>query len=293
MKAFRKKRKGNRYSDEYRINRSGYCQIEEEQECNARRVAKAVGVSAQAVSKWENGGVPDTELLPKIADYFSISIDALFGRNITDYSNLQNALARKIVETEGPRRFEEAFEWCWIIERALFGKIIEDRSVKDQGASLDENEQIYSCILTDEGFTRMGVANRLPYFLIVPETKNKDAAFFKGINYTELFKDLSDQAFFDTLVFLNKRQHGKAFTPNLLIQSLHMDSDKALSVIGTLRKYGMIHMTQIEMDDATQEVYTFVPTPSFTAVLIFARELIDRPNRFAYGMNIRTKPYFE
>ena len=38
-------------------------------------LAKYVGVSAQAVSKWENGGVPDTELLPKIADYFEISID--------------------------------------------------------------------------------------------------------------------------------------------------------------------------------------------------------------------------
>ena len=33
-------------------------------------LARFVGVSAQAVSKWENGGVPDTELLPKIADFF-------------------------------------------------------------------------------------------------------------------------------------------------------------------------------------------------------------------------------
>ena len=32
-------------------------------------LAKYVGVSPQAVSKWENGGVPDTELLPKIADF--------------------------------------------------------------------------------------------------------------------------------------------------------------------------------------------------------------------------------
>ena len=27
-------------------------------------LANAVGVSTQAVSKWENGGTPDTELLP-------------------------------------------------------------------------------------------------------------------------------------------------------------------------------------------------------------------------------------
>lgn len=28
-----------------------------------------LGISSQAVSKWENRGVPDTELLPLIADY--------------------------------------------------------------------------------------------------------------------------------------------------------------------------------------------------------------------------------
>ena len=31
-------------------------------------LAGFVGVSTQAVSKWENGGVPDTELIPKNRD---------------------------------------------------------------------------------------------------------------------------------------------------------------------------------------------------------------------------------
>jgi len=43
-------------------------------------LAKNLDVSAQAVSKWENGGAPDLELLPRIADYFDVSIDYLFGR---------------------------------------------------------------------------------------------------------------------------------------------------------------------------------------------------------------------
>ena len=43
-------------------------------------LATYVGVSTQAVSKWENGGVPDTELLPKIADFFSVSVDYLLER---------------------------------------------------------------------------------------------------------------------------------------------------------------------------------------------------------------------
>lgn len=44
------------------------------------QLAEKVGVSFQAVSKWENGtAYPNVELLPHIASVFQISIDALLG----------------------------------------------------------------------------------------------------------------------------------------------------------------------------------------------------------------------
>lgn len=44
-------------------------------------LAQQLGVTNQAVSKWESGqSCPDITLLPAIADLFGISIDALFGR---------------------------------------------------------------------------------------------------------------------------------------------------------------------------------------------------------------------
>lgn len=44
-------------------------------------LAQQLGVTNQAVSKWESGqSCPDIALLPKIADLFGITIDALFGR---------------------------------------------------------------------------------------------------------------------------------------------------------------------------------------------------------------------
>ena len=43
-------------------------------------LAAAVGVTAQAVSRWESGGsYPDLELIPSIANYFGVSIDEMFG----------------------------------------------------------------------------------------------------------------------------------------------------------------------------------------------------------------------
>ena len=44
------------------------------------QLADKLGVTAQAVSKWENGSYPDCDLLPKIADIFDVSIDNLYGR---------------------------------------------------------------------------------------------------------------------------------------------------------------------------------------------------------------------
>ena len=44
-------------------------------------LAQALGVTNQAVSKWEsNQSCPDVMLLPEIADLFGISLDELFGR---------------------------------------------------------------------------------------------------------------------------------------------------------------------------------------------------------------------
>ena len=41
-------------------------------------LATAIGVTPQAISRWESeGGYPDIELLPALADFFSVSTDKL------------------------------------------------------------------------------------------------------------------------------------------------------------------------------------------------------------------------
>jgi len=47
------------------------------------QLAQALGVTNQAVSKWESGQCcPDIQLLPALADYFSVSLDMLMGRTV-------------------------------------------------------------------------------------------------------------------------------------------------------------------------------------------------------------------
>ena len=59
-------------------------------------LANALGVTCQAVSRWEaNGGYPDMEMIPAISNYFGITIDELFGYH-SDRENRIDAILRRV-----------------------------------------------------------------------------------------------------------------------------------------------------------------------------------------------------
>ena len=277
-------------------------QLRRKKSVTQEELAKYVGVSTQAVSKWENGGAPDVEILPKIADFFAVPIDELFNRSITDYTDLQASLIKKIQETAPEQQFKTVLNYCWDIERALYtfssnflleNGHFEDGSIEDYENKLSQQEQRYSSILSDYGFTRMGIANQLQYFLIVPEMQDTNIALFEGVDYLTFFKDFSDKDVFDACIFLHKRESNKGFTDNLFVKNLKIETNKAKQIIDVLEKYKLLAKTQIEMDDEIQTIYYFKPTPSFIAFLIFAKEMIKKPGHFSYYSECREKPYLQ
>ena len=268
--------------------------LRKERGMKQEELANRVGVSAQAVSKWENGGVPDTALLPGIADFFGVSIDSLFGRNISADGDLRDALRWSITATPREERLRKIFSYCWELERGFSeaGKTRSDGGLEEQQKHYGKNVQMYSSMRHDTGFTQMGLGHRAEYFLIVPEAENQDAVYFDGVDYPALFRFLGDKDAFDTCVLLNKRDHGTSFTPHLLVKRLGITLERAREILLGLENYHMLRKTELELDDETQTVYSFVPTPSFPAMLLFAHELIQRPDSFCYFWEGRMKPYF-
>ena len=60
---------------------SSIMRLRKENEMTQEQLANALGITYQAVSKWETGvSCPDIAMLPLLADLFGVSIDELFGR---------------------------------------------------------------------------------------------------------------------------------------------------------------------------------------------------------------------
>ena len=64
---------------------------------NQVEFAKAMGVSKQCVSNWENDNVmPSIEMLVKIADFFNVTTDYVLGRNEKTYIDVSGLTDEQI-----------------------------------------------------------------------------------------------------------------------------------------------------------------------------------------------------
>ena len=64
-------------------------------------LAQVLGVTCQAVSRWEaNGGYPDMEIMPSIANYFHVSIDELFGYQNDREEKIKSILGNADTDSE-------------------------------------------------------------------------------------------------------------------------------------------------------------------------------------------------
>lgn len=93
-------------------------------------LAEALGVTSQAVSRWEaGGGYPDMEMIPSIANYFGISIDELFGYN-NDRETKISAIIQKVNEYD----IKHSDDGIWVEECILI--------LRNGLAEFPQNEQL-------------------------------------------------------------------------------------------------------------------------------------------------------
>lgn len=135
------------------------------------------GVSGQAVFKWKNGGLPDTYLLPVVAESLGVSVDALFGmeKKLSDYSKDETLdifyeYCRNQTYSENDNgMFRFLFETLWTFHCQIYNydkrPLLSDVIEQNPG-----NPQITSQIIKDEGTTYLTLVKDFPFFCAVMDT---------------------------------------------------------------------------------------------------------------------------
>ena len=242
--------------------------LRREKQSKQEELANYVGVSTQAVSKWENGGMPDTDLLPRIADYFGVTIDALFGRTNSESNHLWHYLVKTLSDDDELKR---AFGVC---ERLIQAMQTDDASSEPEEIKLENGltSQLIS-VQRNSGFAKIVISDSLPYFFLIPDYSDMKAELFDMASLPALFTDLGDENFFKAITYLMLRESNKAFTPNLLTKKLSFSEIETSTVIEKLLRYRLLSSTKVEIDDEEITMYKTEMSQSFCAMIRFAREL--------------------
>lgn len=155
------------------------------------QLASKFGVSAQAVSKWENGSFPEGDLIPRIADHFGVSIDYLYGRE-----KKQVSLEQQIVDTltaigkenRGNKDFDIWKHYMDQVQRLIWafhvGAWSENEYYYDRPRTPEDVGETDSAVLNQYGYSFMRLNKDHEYYLFLRQPEGEDG-FLKWLPKTE------------------------------------------------------------------------------------------------------------
>lgn len=138
------------------------------------QLGQMIGVTTQAVSRWERGGTPDAELLPDISSILDVSIDALFGRN---EESLPTIIARRLCIMPRKEAYLFAFNICWAIQIGLLGDKEDineflNRFIEHSIINTNKEKDYFSRIIRDEGISDVRISPDFHHFFLMLEPKD-------------------------------------------------------------------------------------------------------------------------
>lgn len=200
-------------------------QLRKEKKVTQEQLAAHLGVSAQAVSKWENGSYPEGDLIPRLADFFEVSIDFLYGReerNVTVEQRVFSAL-HKLPEKE---YFDLMEKLIWAFQIGSWGS---NTSYYDRKQQEDGMPKTASVLLTDSGFSYLGQEKEKNFYLFLrdPDTQDGFASWMRGKpKVRKLFSFLAEEDYIEILIYLYSLNNEEYVSARTISQALGIPEKK-------------------------------------------------------------------
>ncbi|MDR2615806.1 MAG: helix-turn-helix domain-containing protein [Oscillospiraceae bacterium] len=255
-------------------------------------VAAAVGVSGQAVSKWEVGGSPDIELLPAISDCLGVSIDALFGRDALSHTDIVTEVWRAVAEagTLSTSGFQLSCELAWAANRGMFGISSSPKSeyfkiedIMHDADDIKPTNPIHSVYQNDGELCRIRIDKERRYYLLMPAPPEGWSFDGETDELLRLFALFADADFFKAAIFLHKREELK-FTASYLGKTLGLDDEKTAAVIAGLKSIKLVNEDVMEYDETRATYYISQQNSAIVPFLTLAEDMLKPASVFYGGM---------
>lgn len=264
------------------------------------QLGELVGVSGQAVSKWENGGVPDTYLLPSLSKVLGVSIDALFGveKKIGDCAQdevldaLFSFCQQKSYGNSGFDYFQFLFETIWALQSAYFGN--ESRTtLKDVIDKNRGNQQVTSQIINNKGTTYLSLVENFPFFCAVRDDPEISRKLLSETRFGELFSLLASEDGMRAIIFTQSTTETGQYTAEMMAKKIGITLERFLEIEPLLVKYGLLNEDSLTLDDRVVKVYHKWSNPEIRPLLIMAYQFINARQCYYNFTCNRSKPYFD
>lgn len=262
-----------------------------EKNLTQEQLATSLGVSAQAVSKWETSETyPDGALLVPLANELNVSLDELFD----NYSVSMTDISRRIIDilrnTAIEDRLHVARDIGWQIEKGLFNCSI----MINEKYNPDEikNVRNSSATLNDYGFTMIS-NGRSPFFSVFPEYESGfSETIGDGEEMREIFQCLSSPETMRAVIFLHKKENYFVFESAFLAAECGIPYDEIDNVMENLLLLRVVNKKELSVNGENTTLYSSHPSHKMIALFLLAHELNYR-GAYALYTNHRSKPYLK
>lgn len=261
-------------------------------------LGRAVGVSTQAVSRWECGGAPDVSLLPALADKLGVTIDALFGRSEEAARDIYESLYNWLSSVPGEERMSELYHLLSITPDLLndvfadrpYDPEQEKRLVMDS-AYTTEHHLLREVFDLDEGLFLTVRGEDCPFYLLMPEpTEGYEPNLFSAGEYQTLFELLGRPGALDILFFLHRDLYVRSYTARALADRLGKDPEETSALLDAMAKGKLLDTQAIETERGTERIYCREENHGLIPFLFLARWLIDPSNSWRNVWHNRKHP---
>lgn len=266
------------------------------------KLAFHLGVSPQAVSKWENGSFPDGDLLPKIADFFQVSIDYLYGRDqekVTVEQAVLDSIKAATVDSKNDYKvqLEQIMRNAWA---AQLGFWMENKTYYDRAEPEGDNI-LASLVTSQEGLSFFRLNKDLEYYLLMKQPEEGFASYFRVTDaLVSLFSFLGKRENLEVLFYLLSLTNGECVSSSTISKKLNITQKAAETALDYLSRAteneSMLRIISVlDEHDKTESVYS-VNMQTTTAILLLlagADAFIHSPCGYALSICNRTSSWFE